>query len=95
MANLYYIRFLTHFDRDLTPQEPIAFLNPVHAGDLVQLDFDDGFNPIGEFHLVRLVTHSPAGSTLFVTRKGMTPYDLLADEERPLLDLLAAEYEGS
>jgi len=94
----YYIQFLTQFDRDQLPKGPVTFHNPIQAGDLIFLDDADtddesgNLKPIGECHLVQLVAHTPNGSTLLVSGKGMNPHDLLVTPEHPLIDLLKAEY---
>lgn len=99
MTYNYYIQFLTQFDRDLLPKNPVTFHNPIQVGDLIYLedavtdDESGNLEYLGECHLVRLVIHAPNGSTLLVSGKGMTPHDLLITKERPLIDLLKAEYD--
>ncbi|MGN5220735.1 hypothetical protein [Aeromonas veronii] len=70
----YYIEFLTQFDRDLIPDGPIPFHSALKAGDIVQLD------EFGEYHLVRLITHSPVGSTLWLSGKGQDLNELLLSQ---------------
>ena len=70
----YHIKFLTPYDRDLIPKEPVTFRHPLQVGEILQLEED------GEFHLVRLITHSPSGLTLWLSGKGQNIADLLLSE---------------
>lgn len=70
----YRIEFLTHYDPDLIPNGPVTFRHPLQVGDILQLEED------GEFHLVRLITHSPSGLTLHLSGKGQDIADLLLSE---------------
>lgn len=67
----YYIEFFA--DRP-SPQRPIQFRHPLQVGDILQLEKD------GEFHLVRLITHTPSGLTLWLSGKGQNIADLLLSE---------------
>lgn len=70
----YRIAFLTQYDRDLIPKDPVTFRHPLQVGDIVQLEED------GEFHMARLITHSPSGLTLWLSGKGQNIEDLLLSE---------------
>lgn len=70
----YHIEFLTQYDPDLIREVPVTFRHPLQVGDILQLDEN------GEFHLVRLITHSPSGLTLWLSGKGQSIEDLLLSE---------------
>lgn len=70
----YFIQFLTQYDSDLIPDDAVSFPQALKAGDVIQL-----ING-GEYHLVRLITHSPEGSTLHLSGKGQDIADLLLSE---------------
>jgi hypothetical protein len=70
----YRIEFLTQYDADLIPKDPVTFRHPLQVGDIIQLE--DEY----EYHLVRLITHSPSGLTLHLSGKGQNIADLLLSE---------------
>ena len=70
----YFIQFLTQHDTDLIPDSAVSFKHALQVGDVIQLD--EG----GEYHLIRLITHSPAGLTLHLSGKGQDIQDLLLSE---------------
>lgn len=70
----YYINFLTQYDSELIPEGSVQFHHPLQIGDVIQLV--DG----GEYHLVRLITHSPVGSKLHLSGKGQDIADLFFSE---------------
>ncbi|MGU5684440.1 hypothetical protein ACV1DN_09535 [Aeromonas allosaccharophila] len=88
----YHIEFLTQFDRDQIPDGPVLFHSALKAGDIVQLD------EFGEYHLVRLITHSPVGSTLWLSGKGQDLNELLLSQpeltEAEAEDLLITELDA-
>ncbi|HIC8801272.1 TPA: hypothetical protein ACW72Z_004321 [Aeromonas veronii] len=88
----YHIEFLTQFDRDQIPDGPVLFHSAIKAGDIVQLD------EFGEYHLVRLITHSPVGSTLWLSGKGQDLNELLLSQpeltEAEAEDLLITELDA-
>ncbi|MFM1663443.1 hypothetical protein [Aeromonas salmonicida] len=84
MNYAYYIQFLTQYDPDLIPEGPVKFHHPLQIGDVIQL-VDEG-----EYHLVRLITHSPTGSTLHLSGKGQDIADLFLCEP----ELMQPEIEG-
>ncbi|MFM4860188.1 MULTISPECIES: hypothetical protein [Aeromonas] len=88
----YHIEFLTQFDRDQIPDGPVLFHSALKAGDIVQLD------EFGEYHLVRLITHSPVGSTLWLSGKGQDLNELLLSQpeltEAGAEDLLITEFDA-
>lgn len=86
MTHRYRIQFLTEFNPALSLDKPISFPNPVHLGDVIQLPDSE------EYHLVRLVIHSPAHSTLLVAGSQLSADKLfLTKEHHPLLDALDAQ----
>ncbi|GAA4493359.1 hypothetical protein [Pseudaeromonas paramecii] len=70
----YFIQFLTQYDTDQIPKGAVTFRTALQVGDVIQLEED------GEYHLVRLITHSPAGATLHLSGKGQNIADLLLCE---------------
>lgn len=88
----YHIEFLTQFDRDQIPDGPVLFHSALKAGDIVQLE------EFGEYHLVRLITHSPVGSTLWLSGKGQDLNELLLSQpeltEAEAEDLLITEFDA-
>lgn len=88
----YHIEFLTQFDRDQIPDGPVLFHSALKAGDIVQLD------EFGEYHLVRLITHSPVGSTIWLSGKGQDLNELLLSQpeltEAEAEDLLITELDA-
>lgn len=87
----YHIEFLTQFDRDQIPDGPVLFHSALKAGDIIQLE------EFGEYHLVRLITHSPVGSTLWLSGKGQDLNELLLSQpelaEEKTEDLLITDLD--
>lgn len=74
MTYRYYVQFITQYDPDLIPTDAVSFQSELKVGDVIQLE--DG----GEYHLVRLITHSPSGLTIHLSGKGQDIPDLLMSE---------------